>query len=132
VLSSGEVRAGDAVTVDADRFPAMPTRPRERVIEIASRIPTGRVLAYGALVRAAGLARSYVRVMPRFLAAAGSDFPVHRVVAAGGALPVNRVRDQRGLLTAEGIAFSAAGAVPERFWWNAEGYFGDAGEAASA
>lgn len=124
VVAGGVVRPGDGVVLSEAVFPPMPLRPRERVYELVSRIPAGRVLGYKALVRTLGLTRTYVRVIPRFLAAAPSGVPVHRVVTTEGVLVERHVPEQARLLRAEGVPMTRAKRVRDSALWDPTEYFG--------
>ena len=84
---------------------------RQKVYEIASKIPKGKVLTYGQLARLAG--------SPRAARAVGgcmsqnrdtARVPCHRVVAADGKLTGYSLRDgiktKKELLLNEGVAFN--------------------------
>lgn len=125
VVEGGRVRAGDLISLDPVSLRPLPLRPRDRVFDIVACVPHGYVLSYAALVRAAGLTRSYVRVIPGFLAAAPPGTPAHRIVAADGTLPERHRADQHARLQAEGVQFSHRGSVSSSHWWNGGDYFRD-------
>ncbi|WP_456268405.1 MGMT family protein [Kushneria sp. AK178] len=91
---------------------------REQATTIIARIPEGRVTTYGAIagMTEGATARSIgalLRTLPQ-----GHALPWHRVVAAGGRLADHDgAREQRELLSAEGVVFNARGRIPERFFW---------------
>ena len=88
----------------------MKTSFSQKVYEITSKIPTGKVATYGQLAKLAG--------SPRAARAVGmcmrnnTDInlvPCHRVVAADGALTgyaFGGVHEKRKLLVAEGVSFN--------------------------
>lgn len=71
VEASGEIRAGDAVTVLDERRPALPEDWRERVAMVLDAVPQGMVIAYADLAHVAGIQSSYCRAFPRVLAKLG-------------------------------------------------------------
>jgi len=79
VVAGGLIRAGDTVSVLAERMPAWPEDWRERVLRVLAAVPEGMVLDYAELARLAGVQSSYCRAFPRLLAAQGL---VHKAVAA--------------------------------------------------
>jgi len=94
----------------------------ERVRNIVSAIPAGRVATYGQVAREAGLgrrARFVGRVMARL--PAGSRVPWHRVVCAGGRLAFDpdtaSYRRQRARLEQDGVAFKGARVDLARHGW---------------
>lgn len=124
VLTDGEVRVGDECAATERALPPIPLRPRERVYDLVSRIPFGRVLGFKALVKTLGLTRTYVRVIPRFLVSAPGGLPVHRVVTTDGALIPQHVHGQAGLLREEGVHLTHGGRVGAGFLWDSTEYFG--------
>ena len=94
----------------------------ERLRTVVCEIPAGRVASYGQV------SACVIGTTPRMVGFAlaglgeGSDVPWHRVVNAQGriSLPVDAPAhaEQRRRLEAEGVEFSAAGAIDlERFGW---------------
>lgn len=82
-------------------MPAMDEELHERVREIISTIPVGRVATYGDI---ADLARApSPRLVGRILAEDGADLPWHRVLRANGTPAPHLARRQLELLRAEGV-----------------------------
>lgn len=123
VLRDGVVQVGDAVAIDDVLLPPVPSRPRDRVYELVAHIPHGRTLDLAALVRVAGLPKSYVRAIPRFLVIAPRHVPVHRVVTTAGELLTSVTCDQRRRLRDEGIRLSRQERVPEDSRWDPAEFF---------
>lgn len=123
VISDGEVRRGDEVVPTDVVLDPIPFRPRDRVYDLVARIPPGRVLGFKALVRTLGLVKTYVRVVPRFLATAPQDLPIHRVVTSEGALIPQHVAHQRLRLRDEGVCFAQNGRVRGEWLWDSAAYF---------
>lgn len=73
----------------------------ERVRELLSEVPPGRVTTYGDLAAAAGL--SSPRLVGRILAEDSGDLAWHRVVRADGTPPPHKASEQLARLHAEGI-----------------------------
>src|SRR4051812_39179888 len=79
-----------------------------RVLSVTRRIPPGRVSTYGDIATLAGRPRASRAVGNIMRACTRPDVPCHRVIGAGGVLGGYGGREtlKRGLLAAEGIAFS--------------------------
>jgi len=96
----------------------------QRFYEIVRRIPTGRVMSYGEVARAAGLP-GRARQVGYAMAALpdDTDVPWHRVINARGEVSRRAggsafERIQRALLEAEGVAFDGRGRVSlEQHGW---------------
>ena len=123
VLTDGVVRVGDELTLDDTLLPSIPSRPRDRVYELVAHIPHGRTLDLAALVRVAGLPKSYVRAIPRFLATAPPHVPVHRVVTTAGELLTSVTRNQRRRLREEGLRLSRQERVSADSSWDPAEFF---------
>lgn len=85
---------------------------RERVYEIVSAIPRGRVMTYGQLAEILG--EGYTPRTVGFVMHASSDkTPWHRVINAQGAVSTGRVvlphDKQQRMLEAEGVIFNERG-----------------------
>jgi len=89
----------------------------ERLRAVIARIPRGRVITYGQVAEAAGLAGA-ARLTVRALQHA-EGLPWYRVVAAGGriALPGEEGREQRLRLQIEGVEFRGDRVPIARFGW---------------
>ena len=93
----------------------------QRIHEVVSRIPRGRVATYGQIARLAGLA-GQARLVGYAMHAvpAGSNIPWQRVVNAKGeiSIPGDNGDWQRQLLEREGVRFDARRRVPlATFQW---------------
>jgi O-6-methylguanine DNA methyltransferase len=77
----------------------------QRVLQVVSRIPPGRVATYGDVARLAGKPRAARAVGTIMRRATRRGLPYHRVVGAGGALGGygGSVEIKVALLTAEGL-----------------------------
>ena len=130
----GEGGGGGAAA--APPAPQLPPRPATTsggrfarcVLHVITRIPAGRVAAYGQVAALAGAprnARQVGRMLAEGLCYGGA--PWHRVLGASGrvSLPADAGGDrQRQLLQAEGVVFRESGAVaPGAFWERAEPFF---------
>jgi len=88
----------------------------ERIYRVIRAIPAGRVITYGRVARAAGLA-GQARLAGYALHALDPDsaVPWQRVVNAKGGISLDMEhgagRLQRALLQAEGVVFSAGGKI---------------------
>ncbi|GII86196.1 hypothetical protein Ssi03_41860 [Sphaerisporangium siamense] len=83
VVSPGRVAEGDPVEVEAGVFERAPADFRGRAAWAVERIPPGRAVTSLAFLVAIGASRSYLRALPRWLAAAReAGRPVHRVLTA--------------------------------------------------
>lgn len=101
----------------------MSATARQRIYDLVSRIPRGRVSTYGEVARLAGLS-GHARQVGYALAAlpAGAAVPWQRVVNARGRISFPEGSElaelQRGLLEAEGVRFGADGRLDlARFAW---------------
>jgi alkylated DNA nucleotide flippase Atl1 len=124
VISGGEVQAGDEITLTDSVFFPMPDQPRARVYDLISRIPSGRTLGFKPLVATVGLPKTYVRVLPRFLTAAPTAIPVHRVITTDCELIPQHLPHQANRLMEEGVALTDAGRVASHHLWDSAEYFG--------
>ncbi|HVD60069.1 MAG TPA: MGMT family protein [Gemmatimonadaceae bacterium] len=93
----------------------------QRIHDVVSRIPRGRVATYGQIARLAGLPRQ-----PRLVGYAlhalpvGTRVPWQRVVNAQGGISTGKGNDsrQRLLLEKEGVRFDARGRISlDSFQW---------------
>jgi O-6-methylguanine DNA methyltransferase len=77
----------------------------QKVLQVVSRIPTGRVATYGDVARMAGRPRAARAVGAILRTATRRALPYHRVIAAGGRLGGygGSVEIKRALLAAEGL-----------------------------
>ena len=85
-------------------------------MEVARRVPRGRVATYGQIAAMAGMPRharhvgTALRELPD-----DSDVPWHRILGAGGRISRRRRSDsheiQRALLESEGVSFDERGRV---------------------
>lgn len=88
VLTNGEIRIGDTVTVLDERLPALPEDWRERVARVLDAVPPGQAIGYADLAHVAGVQSSYCRAFPRLLARLGPAYAAKAAPArAGTALP---------------------------------------------
>jgi methylated-DNA-protein-cysteine methyltransferase-like protein len=88
----------------------------DRVYEMVSQIPLGRVATYGQLAFLAGFPRR-ARMAGRALSFAPPGLPCHRVVNSQGR-PAPGWTEQRALLEKEGVAFKENGCVDlKNFRW---------------
>jgi methylated-DNA-protein-cysteine methyltransferase-like protein len=93
----------------------------DRIHDVVSRIPRGRVATYGQIARLAGLA-GQARLVGYALHAlpATRSIPWHRVVNARGGISTRPPHDarQRRLLQQEGVRFNASGRIPlDSYQW---------------
>jgi methylated-DNA-protein-cysteine methyltransferase related protein len=101
---------------------------RQRVLEIAAKIPVGRVMTYGQLGLVAGFpgrGRHVGNVMHSLTEAEAAVIPWQRVINAQGKISTYKIGSgelQRALLEAEGIAFSKSGRcdLEKLLWWAEE------------
>jgi len=93
----------------------------ERVYQLVTRIPRGRVATYGQLARALRLSGG-ARAVGYAMAACpgGRGIPWHRVVGANGCLLIAEPHAalQRRLLESEGVPLEAGKVSLERFGWS--------------
>lgn len=89
----------------------------ERVVELARRIPPGRVTTYGDLARAAGAgpmaSQSITSVLSKAWNAGTKDIPFHRIVYAGGRIWIDEDhrKSRMALYKKEGIEIDERGRV---------------------
>lgn len=89
----------------------------ERVREVISSIPIGRVASYGDIARLA--AAPSPRLVGRILAEDGHDLPWHRVLRADGTPAEHLVREQLSRLRAEGVLADGERVSMRRYRWEA-------------
>lgn len=81
VTVSGRIQRGDEVVDQGVRYHPIPVAPMRRCEWVARRVPPGEVVTFDQVRRAIGMAKGYVRTMPRHvrrLMAEGA--PAHRLV----------------------------------------------------
>lgn|ERR1041384_3589205 len=81
VVQSGFVEAGDKILVEEGVFSTFPDHWRDRLIEVADRLPRDCTLSYAQLAQLAGIPKVFCRVFPRVLRS-HEDLPWQRVVAS--------------------------------------------------
>ena len=89
----------------------------ERVREIITAIPVGRVASYGDIARLA--AAPSPRLVGRILAEDGHDLPWHRVLRTDGTPAGHLAREQLGRLRAEGVLADGERVPMHRYRWEA-------------
>jgi alkylated DNA nucleotide flippase Atl1 len=88
VVRSGQVVTGERCNSVSGELSAMSSIARERVCQVVSCIPHGKVIDYGTLLKIAGLQRVYFRALPSYLKAASAiGLPTHRVVTSRFSIP---------------------------------------------
>jgi len=98
----------------------MPNSLYERIYDVVSRIPTGRVATYGQVARLAGIPKG-ARQVGYAMAALGRgaprpEVPWHRVVNAKGESSIGGEQIRR--LEAERVSFDERGRIDlKRFGW---------------
>jgi len=97
-----------------------PAAYTEAVLTLVERIPSGRVMSYGAIAEylheefGRGSARRVGTIMARY----GGPVPWHRVVTAGGRLPPGHEIEARRRLQREGVTFRGEHVtMAEYAWW---------------
>ncbi|MGW5054228.1 MGMT family protein [Actinokineospora sp. NPDC004072] len=91
----------------------------ERIRELVSAIPPGRVSTYGDIAALAGA--STPRLVGRVLREDGHDLPWHRVLRATGVPAPHIVRRQLELLRAEGVLADGDRVDLRRYRWSGGG-----------
>lgn len=111
-----------AQIVESRRVQQVTDNRRERIWQVVSQIPKGKVASYGQVARLAelpGYAR-YVGFVMKNLPR-GSKLPWHRVVNSRGTLSFDpdstQYRRQKDLLEAEGIVFIKGRFSLNRYGW---------------
>lgn len=106
-------------------IPVAPTSEiNQRIWQVISQIPPGRVATYGDIARQAGLGRGARRVGAALRGLPGDTaIPWHRVINAGGAISLpaggDGQRRQMARLRAEGVAVSDSGRISlARYRWD--------------
>jgi methylated-DNA-protein-cysteine methyltransferase related protein len=91
--------------------------PEQRILEVVRAIPRGKVATYGQVAELAGIARGH-RIAARTMKTAVAGVPWQRVLAKKDARRAqisiqdpDHAREQRKLLTREGVRFDANGFV---------------------
>lgn len=115
VEAGGELKEGDAVELIADRYPPLPESSYQRLLDFLPTIPPGRVVRYGDVALAIGVADGFVRAIPGYLKRAAPSLPRHRIVNARGEL-LPYIPDQAGKLRAEGVTAGASVDLARYLW----------------
>lgn len=91
------------------------------ILSVVDEIPAGSVASYGQIAALIGRAKN-ARLVGKVLSRAElyGDYPCHRVVNHAGRTAPSWIQ-QRALLEAEGVQFTAGGLVDmKRFRWNVQ------------
>jgi alkylated DNA nucleotide flippase Atl1 len=94
----------------------------EAVLAVVERIPSGRVMSYGAIADFLHerYGRSSARRVGTIMAQYGGSVPWHRVVSSVGRLPPGHEARARRLLEGEGVTFTGPHvAMPTYAWYPA-------------
>ncbi|HEX9174396.1 MAG TPA: MGMT family protein [Telluria sp.] len=111
VVAGGEIRRGDTIKLIPHRYVALPESVEQKFLDFIPTIPAGRVVRFGDVTTAMGVADSFVRAVPGYIRRSmGRQLPLHRVVNARGELP-NIVPDQAAMLAAEGVRITCSHAL---------------------
>jgi alkylated DNA nucleotide flippase Atl1 len=111
IVAGGDIRRGDAIELIPDRYAALPESPEQKFLDFVPTIPAGRVVRFGDVTTAMGVADSFVRAVPGYIRRSmGRTLPLHRIVNARGELP-NIVPDQAATLAAEGVGIARGHAL---------------------
>jgi methylated-DNA-protein-cysteine methyltransferase related protein len=92
----------------------------EEVLSLVERIPSGRVMSYGAVAEylAERSGRSSARLVGTIMSRYGSPVPWHRVVANNGRLVPGHEVEARARLIAEGVSFDGPRVRMSKYaWW---------------
>lgn len=120
VVSGGELRRGDGLTLLRDRYPALPESARQKFLDFVATIPAGRVVRFADVATAMGVDRSFIRALPGYIKrASDSGLPLHRIVNAWGGL-LSVMHGQAQLLGAEGVVVAAGSVDLKRYLWQGE------------
>lgn len=86
----------------------------QKVIEVVQKIPTGKVLSYGAVAKKAGNEKASRAVGSIMAKNADKTVPCHRVVKSDGSIGMYnglQGKDKSEILKKEGVKFTASGKV---------------------
>jgi len=92
----------------------------EAVLELVERIPSGRVMSYGAIAEYlyATYGRGSARRVGTIMAQYGGPVPWHRVVTGGGRTPPGHEAEARRRLESEGVTFRGPRVTMADYaWW---------------
>jgi methylated-DNA-protein-cysteine methyltransferase-like protein len=92
----------------------------EEVLALVERIPSGRVMSYGAIAEylAEASGRTSARLVGTIMARYGGPVPWHRVVANNGRLVPGHEVEARARLIAEGVGFAGPRVRMSAYaWW---------------
>lgn len=127
VSAGGRIRPGDAVVDRGVRYEPIPVAPLRRCEWVARHVPPGEVVTFDQVRKTIGMAKGYVRTMPRHvrrLMAEGA--PAHRLVPGGQEAIVDT--EQAAALRAEGVAVDDDGRVGHLVPWRfVEPFYAPAG-----
>lgn len=116
VSAGGRIRPGDAVVDLGVRYEPIPVAPMRRCEWVARHVPPGEVVTFDQVRKTIGMAKGYVRSMPRHvrrLMAEGA--PAHRLVPGGPEATVDV--EQAAALRAEGVDVADDGRVGHLVPW---------------
>jgi alkylated DNA nucleotide flippase Atl1 len=116
VAAGGRVRRGDVVADLGVAYEPIPDAVLRRCEWVARRVPPGEVLTFDQVRRAIGMAKGYVRTMPRHVRRLMDEgAPAHRLVPGGQGAAVDA--EQAAALRAEGVAVGDDGRVDQLTPW---------------
>lgn len=92
----------------------------EEVLNLVERIPSGRVMSYGAIADALAetSGRSSARLVGTIMSRHGGGVPWHRVVTSGGRLPPGCEGEATRRLLAEGVTLRDGKVPMSRYAWH--------------
>ncbi len=118
VVQSGQLKAGDQISSQADYYPALPEKPYLRFAQVLALIPAGQVITYTQLMVAMGVASSYARALPGYLPKAlAAGLPIHRIVDSRGNLILAHLPEQAQMLEQEGLSIHNASVDLQQNGW---------------
>lgn len=125
VVGGGQICRGDSLTLTDQRYRPLSPLPRQRLWDVVSRIPPGKVATYAMLIVAIGVPKDYVRALPRVLLRGPESLPVHRVVDTRARPITHHIPDQLKRLAEEGTQLKEDGRFEASALWSSALTFSD-------
>lgn len=106
IVHGGDIHVSAEVVVESGVYDPFSEIPYERFLLFARQLPKGKVITYKTVCKGMGVAESYIRAIPQYIAKAietDPAIPVHRIVNSTGNLIAEYIPQQQEMLEAEGI-----------------------------
>lgn len=116
IISSGEVKIGDAVKAETKAYPAIEENNFELFKHFVAHIPEGKIATYQDTIKGMGGYSAFLKKIPDYVEQLGTDYPVHRIVSNDGKL-TDYIDNQADKLHKEGVKIENGKANINDYHW---------------